>query len=168
MEKFLGYVMLYFSTYKRVFDYRGVSSRKEFFVFSAANSIIIGCIAIVLMNNRFYNNPYTSISDLIEVFNGTHTLFGLLLAAFGLPLVIRRIRDVGLRWYWFFAFVLYALLARAALIIVGSVYATDIFSVVDDIFDLDCILITDTLVTYIVSYTPLFVSSGKFQNSLSK
>ena len=102
----------YISAWKRAFDFKGRSNRKEYWQFTILNSII--CLISIISSTFFLslsNKGFSSInpsliSSAMSISLYTISLVGLLLF-FGsiwiaIPLTVRRIRDVGMSWKWIF------------------------------------------------------------------
>ena len=97
----------YLSAWKRPFDFKGKSTRKEYWHFLILNSIVI-LISYVLFLSAIAltNSVNSSFSVAISIPMYIISSIGLLLF-FGsiwvaLPLTVRRIRDVGMSWKWIF------------------------------------------------------------------
>ena len=97
----------YLSAWKRPFDFKGKSTRKEYWHFVILNSIVTAIsyflflYAIALTNDV---NSSFSIATSIPLYLissiGLLLFFGSIWIA--LPLTVRRIRDVGMSWKWIF------------------------------------------------------------------
>ena len=93
----------YISAWKRPFDFKGKSTRKEYWQFVILNSIItvisyllfLSAIALTNEVNSTISIPLYIISSI-----GLLLFFGSIWVA--LPLTVRRIRDVGMSWKWIF------------------------------------------------------------------
>ena len=96
----------YISAWKRPFDFKGRSTRKEYWHFVILNSIIFS-ISLIFILIGLSNGPNSfGISPFISIALYTISLVVLMLF-FGsiwiaLPLTVRRIRDVGMSWKWIF------------------------------------------------------------------
>ena len=92
----------YLSAWKKSFDFKGKSTRKEYWQFLIFNSIFMGFIVLgALLAASDFNFPVAVSIPFYLIF-----IFSLLLI-FGslwvtLPLTVRRIRDVGMSWKWIF------------------------------------------------------------------
>ena len=97
----------YISAWKRSFDFKGNSTRKEYWSFVILNSIFtVTSYLLFLSAIAFSNGVNSSSSVFISIPLYIISSIGLLLF-FGsiwvaLPLTVRRIRDVGLSWKWIF------------------------------------------------------------------
>ena len=96
----------YLSAWKKSFDFKGKSTRKEYWQFLIFNSIIFGVLFLLILIGAYYSNDFDSLPIAISriLFPiyaiGFLTLFGSIWVA--LPLTVRRIRDVGMSWKWIF------------------------------------------------------------------
>ena len=97
----------YISAWKRPFDFKGKSTRKEYWHFVILNSIVIFISYVLLLSAvALTNGVNSSFSFAISIPMYIISLIGLLLF-FGsiwvaIPLTVRRIRDVGMSWKWIF------------------------------------------------------------------
>ena len=97
----------YISAWKRPFDFKGRSTRKEYWHFVILNSIVIFISYVLLLSAvALTNGVNSSFSVAISIPLYLISSIGLLLF-FGsiwvaLPLTVRRIRDVGMSWKWIF------------------------------------------------------------------
>ena len=126
----------YLSAWKRPFDFKGKSIRKEYWHFVILNSIVtvISYVllfsAIALTNGVNSSFPVAvSIPMYIISSIGLLLFFGSIWVA--LPLTVRRIRDVGMSWKWIFfaslpyiggVFVLIFLTRSSMVVIDGNEY----------------------------------------------
>ena len=115
----------YFAAWRKSFDFKGRSTRKEYWIFFLVDFILFPIIFIFLniLQNLLINLSYVSLSYSYEsnalnssawseVFsNAAQSIsilsFLLLPISLGhtwtlLPLTVRRIRDVGMKWQWIF------------------------------------------------------------------
>ena len=115
----------YFAAWRKSFDFKGRSTRKEYWIFFLVDFIVFPIIFISLniLQNLLSTLSYGSLSYAyesnalnssagIEVFSIAAQLisilsFLLLPISLGhnwtlLPLTVRRIRDVGMKWQWIF------------------------------------------------------------------
>ena len=101
----------YFVAWRKSFDFKGRSTRKDYWIFFLIDTILFPIIFV------FLNVVQTLLVDLslnsgAEIFAIAGQLisilsFLLILIALGhtwtlLPLTVRRIRDVGMKWQWIF------------------------------------------------------------------
>ena len=106
----------YFIAWRKSFDFKGRSTRNEYWIFFLVDFILFPIIFVFLniLQNLHFSFLSTSLnSDVgIQVFNIIFHLinilrFVLLPISLGhtwtlLPLTVRRIRDVGMKWQWIF------------------------------------------------------------------
>ena len=97
----------YISAWKRPFDFKGKSTRKEYWQFVILNSIItVISYLLFLFAFALNNDANSSFSFAISIAKYIISSIGLLLFLgsiwVALPLTIRRIRDVGMSWKWIF------------------------------------------------------------------
>ena len=106
----------YFVAWRKSFDFKGRSTRNEYWIFFLVDFILFPIVFVFLniLQNLNFSFLSTSLnSDVgIQVFNITFHLinilsFVLLPISLGhtwtlLPLTVRRIRDVGMKWQWIF------------------------------------------------------------------
>ena len=93
----------YLSAWKKSFNFKGKSTRKEYWQFLIFNSIIFTFIILagVLVAAIDYNFPIAiSIPFYFIYIFCLLLIFGSLWVA--LPLTVRRLRDVGMSWKWIF------------------------------------------------------------------
>ena len=98
----------YISTWKRPFDFRGRSTRKEYWEFVFLNLIISFLSYIILTffitfskeSDSSLLSTITAIPLYIISVVGMLFVFGSVWVA--LPLTVRRIRDIGMSWKWIF------------------------------------------------------------------
>jgi len=97
----------YISAWKRPFDFKGKSTRKEYWQFVILNSIITVISYLLFLSAiALTNDVNSSFAFAISIPTYIISSIGLLLF-FGsiwvaLPLTVRRIRDVGMSWKWIF------------------------------------------------------------------
>lgn len=93
----------YLSAWKRSFDFKGKSTRKEYWQFLISNTIILGFAVLIgvlgAVNKDRLPVTISGAFYLISIV-GLLSIFGSLWIA--LPLTVRRIRDVGMSWKWIF------------------------------------------------------------------
>lgn len=75
---------MYYSTWRRLGDYRGFSGRKEFWVF------YLSLMIVFWGGNRIENQTVGVVATL-------YCMFALIPM---IPLLIRRLRDAGFHWAW--------------------------------------------------------------------
>ena len=95
----------YLSAWKKSFDFKGKSTRKEYWQYLILNSIIFVFLFLVpFVGTHFidFDDFPVAISMLLLLIYsiGLLSLLGSIWVA--LPLTIRRIRDVGMSWKWIF------------------------------------------------------------------
>ena len=111
----------YFAAWRKSFDFKGRSTRKEYWIFFLVDFILfpISFTFLNILQNLLTNLIYVSYESnalnsnvWIEIFSIAGQLisilsFILLPISLGhtwtlLPLTVRRIRDVGMKWQWIF------------------------------------------------------------------
>ena len=93
----------YLSAWKRSFDFKGKSTRKEYWQFLIFNAIILGFAVLTGVLGAANKDSFpVTISGAFYIISIVCLLliFGSLWIA--LPLTVRRIRDVGMSWKWIF------------------------------------------------------------------
>ena len=102
----------YLIAWRKSFDFKGRSNRKDYWIFFLIDSIVFPIIFIFLnvVQNLLVN--LSLYSDWYEIFSiaGTSiSILSFLLIPISLghtwtllPLTVRRIRDVGMKWQWIF------------------------------------------------------------------
>ena len=120
----------YLSAWKKPFDFKGKSTRKEYWQFLILNAIILGflvLIGVLLGSAADYSFPVAISTTLYLI--GLLLIFGSFWIS--LPLTVRRIRDVGMSWKWIFfvslpyiggVFVLIFLTRSSMVVIDGNEY----------------------------------------------
>ena len=90
----------YISAWKRPFDCKGKTTRKEYWHFVILNSIVTVISYVLFLSAIALNSG--AISTLLYIISsiGLLLFFGSIWVA--LPLTVRRIRDVGMSWKWIF------------------------------------------------------------------
>ena len=109
----------YFTAWKKAFDFKSRSSRKEYWSFNLLNIFLFVFLSVI--QHALLNISTVLIGD----FGDYELLFGLLIVLsktieifssliilgviwISIPLTVRRIRDVGMSWKWiFFALIPY-------------------------------------------------------------
>ena len=92
----------YFFAWKKAFNFKGKSTRKEYWQFLILNSIFL--VSFLLIRLLDFAN-YFSFPRVISIplyLLGFMLFFGS--TWISLPLTVRRIRDVGMSWKWIFLF----------------------------------------------------------------
>ena len=96
----------YTNAWKKAFDFKGRSSRKDYWFFQLFTGILISVMLLIYFfinkSPLFYQINIEILYKFLEI-----SLIFFLLFLFGtawvsIPLTVRRIRDVGMRWYWIF------------------------------------------------------------------
>ena len=102
----------YFAAWRKSFNFKGRSTRKDYWIFFLIDTILFPIIFVflnlvqsLLINFAFYSGWY-EIPIIAEKVIGILS-FLLIPIALGhtwtlLPLTVRRIRDVGMKWQWIF------------------------------------------------------------------
>ena len=94
--------------WKRPFDYKGVTTRKKFWFYFLSSLIISALIGV--LQKFFYTLGYAFIDSYVSYFFLviSHTfkiidvLFDIGLLVINPSIIIRRLRDAGKKWQWFF------------------------------------------------------------------
>tara|TARA_B100000073_G_scaffold199012_1_gene164766 strand:+ start:296 stop:799 length:504 start_codon:yes stop_codon:yes gene_type:complete len=125
----------YLSAWKKSFDFKGKTTRKEYWQFLILNSIIFGFLFLPILIGAYYFNDFDSLPvSVTRLFLPIYSI--VFLSLFGsiwvtLPLTVRRIRDVGMSWKWIFfvslpyvgsVFVLIFLTRSSMVVIDGNEY----------------------------------------------
>ena len=122
----------YLSAWKKPFNFRGKSTRKEYWQFLILNAIILGFAVLTGVLGAAKNDSFpVTVSGAFYLISivGLLLSFGSLWIA--LPLTVRRIRDVGMSWKWIFfaslpyiggVFVLIFLTRSSMVVIDGNEY----------------------------------------------
>ena len=105
----------YFTTWKKAFQFQGRSTRRDYWVFQLI-SFLVGVLSYVFVVLSNYFSYLKNIETGDELTLGIVRLLSLIIALLGfiptlilggsiwvgLPLTVRRIRDVGMKWQWIF------------------------------------------------------------------
>ena len=103
----------YFDAWKRPFDFKGISNRKEYWSFTL---MMIPVFILINTSQSFLNNLKDSLlntSGSLELLSTLVGITSLMIHIFSyfylcgvlwttIPLTVRRIRDVGKSWTWSF------------------------------------------------------------------
>ena len=103
----------YVSAWKRPFDFKGRSNRKEYwyfnllsifpFIFINLLSSLLNTVSLSLLSD---SGGFEFIATFSQIIVKTIEIFSLLLICgylwTSIPLTVRRIRDVGMSWKWIF------------------------------------------------------------------
>ena len=100
----------YFTTWKKAFKFQGRSTRKDYWFFQLISFLItllfllLNVIQNVLITYSFsFDNDFFQIlSNLITILSFIPAIIILGSIWVALPLTVRRIRDVGMKWQWIF------------------------------------------------------------------
>ena len=100
----------YFITWKKAFKFQGRSSRKDYWFFVLINFLIyIFSVLCSLTQGLVYQYSYDTGNSFLEILSYFISIFFVLplIILLGsvwvaLPLTVRRIRDVGMKWQWIF------------------------------------------------------------------
>jgi len=104
----------YFVAWRKSFDFKGRSTRKDYWIFFLIDTILLPIIFVFLnvVQNLLVGLSFKSGSFGAEIFAIAGQLisilsFILIPVSLGhtwtlLPLTVRRIRDVGMKWQWIF------------------------------------------------------------------
>ena len=97
----------YLSAWRKSFDFKGKSTRKEYWHFVILNSLVtvisyVLFISAIALTNGVNSSFSVAISIPLYLISsiGLLLFFGSIWVA--LPLTVRRIRDVGMSWKWIF------------------------------------------------------------------
>ena len=104
----------YFVAWRKSFDFKGRSTRKDYWIFFLIDTIFFPIIFVFLnvVQTLLVGLSFNSDSFVAEIFAIAGQLISILSfllvpIALGhtwtlLPLTVRRIRDVGMKWQWIF------------------------------------------------------------------
>ena len=100
----------YFNTWKKAFKFQGKSTRKDYWFFLLINFFISLLVIIFnLIQTLLRTYSFSSGNDFLLIFSNIITIVNLIPSIIvlgslwvALPLTIRRIRDVGMKWQWIF------------------------------------------------------------------
>ena len=100
----------YFTTWKKAFKFEGRSSRKDYWFFVLITFLIyIVSVICSAIQGLVYQYSYATGNSFLEILSYSLSIFLIvpLIILLGsvwvaLPLTVRRIRDVGMRWQWIF------------------------------------------------------------------
>ena len=100
----------YFTAWKKAFKFQGRSTRKDYWFFVLINFFIVLLLLIVsIIQNLFRTYYFSSGNDFLQILSNFITILSFIPALIllgsiwvALPLTIRRIRDVGMKWQWIF------------------------------------------------------------------
>ena len=109
----------YIAAWKRPFDFKGKSNRKEYWSFNLISVFLYSNFSLLLSLLDYRRLPLVSNFLYLLIFGYLWTC---------IPLTVRRIRDIGMSWKWiFFALIPYAgnvfaliFLSRPSLISIGE------------------------------------------------
>ena len=102
----------FFSTWKKSFDYSGISTRKEFWVFVVTTTIIIFPLALafelmsilLIILGDENSMPLLNLSAGFIDFLGYFYFWGSYVVFWSLS--VRRLRDLGKSWKWVFVLII--------------------------------------------------------------
>ena len=100
----------YFTTWKKAFKFQGRSTRKEYWFFVLINFFVtLLLIFFNLIQSLLRTYYFSSGNDFLQILSNFITILNFIPAIIllgsiwvALPLTIRRIRDVGMKWQWIF------------------------------------------------------------------
>tara|TARA_Y100000991_G_C21925776_1_gene328605 strand:- start:671 stop:1084 length:414 start_codon:yes stop_codon:yes gene_type:complete len=100
----------YFTTWKKAFKFQGRSTRKEYWFFVLINFFVtLLLIFFNLIQSLLRTYYFSSGNDFLQILSNFITILNFIPAIIllgsiwvVLPLTIRRIRDVGMKWQWIF------------------------------------------------------------------
>ena len=98
----------YFTAWKKAFKFQGRSTRKDYWFFVLIN-FFIGLLLLILNVIKLRIYYFSSGDDFLQILSNFITILIFIPAIIllgsiwvALPLTIRRIRDVGMKWQWIF------------------------------------------------------------------
>ena len=100
----------YFTAWKKAFKFQGRSTRKDYWFFLLINFFIVLLLLIFnAIQNVLRTYSFSSGNDFLQILSNFITILSFIPAIIllgsiwvSLPLTIRRIRDVGMKWQWIF------------------------------------------------------------------
>ena len=100
----------YFTAWKKAFKFQGRSTRKDYWFFLLINFFIVLLLLISnVIQNVLRTYSFSSGNDFLQILSNFITILSFIPAIIllgsiwvVLPLTIRRIRDVGMKWQWIF------------------------------------------------------------------
>ena len=100
----------YFTAWKKAFKFQGRSTRKDYWFFLLINFFIFLLFLIFSVIQSVLRTYYfSSGNDFLQILSNFITILSFIPAIIllgsiwvSLPLTIRRIRDVGMKWQWIF------------------------------------------------------------------
>ena len=100
----------YLTAWKKAFKFQGRSTRKDYWFFVLTNFFIVLLLLIFnVIQNILRTYSFSSGNDFLPILSNFITILNFIPAIIllgsiwvALPLTIRRIRDVGMKWQWIF------------------------------------------------------------------
>tara|TARA_B100000482_G_scaffold169640_1_gene135629 strand:+ start:219 stop:638 length:420 start_codon:yes stop_codon:yes gene_type:complete len=102
----------YFVAWRKSFDFKGRSTRKDYWIFFLIDTILFPIIFVFLnvVQNLLINlSLYSGWYEIFALAGQSISILSFLLIPIALghtwtllPLTVRRIRDVGMKWQWIF------------------------------------------------------------------
>ena len=100
----------YFTAWKKTFKFQGRSTRKDYWFFQLISFLITLLFFLLnVIQNVLITYSYSSDNDFFQILSDFITILSFIPAIIilgsiwvALPLTIRRIRDVGMKWQWIF------------------------------------------------------------------
>ena len=93
----------YISYWKRAFDFKGVSTRKEFWLGAVLPNTILEVVLFIVALLASIIGIAAFDSEILGILGWTlFYLFGFGTLIPSVAISIRRTRDIGKKWYWFF------------------------------------------------------------------
>ena len=100
----------YVTAWKKAFKFQGRTTRKDYWFFLLINFFIVLFFLILnVIQNVLRTYSFSSGNDFFQILSNFITILSLIPAIIllgsiwvALPLTIRRIRDVGMKWQWIF------------------------------------------------------------------
>ena len=100
----------YFTAWKKAFKFQGRSTRKDYWFFVLINFFIAFILLLFnLIQSVLRTYSFSSDNDFLQILSNFIIILNFIPAIIllgsiwvALPLTIRRIRDVGMKWQWIF------------------------------------------------------------------
>ena len=100
----------YFTAWKKAFKFQGRSTRKDYWFFVLINFFIVLLLLLFsVIQNVLRTYSFSSGNDFLQILSNLITILSFISGIIvlgsiwvALPLTIRRIRDVGMKWQWIF------------------------------------------------------------------
>ncbi len=100
----------YFTAWKKAFKFQGRSTRKDYWFFQLISFLITLLFLLLnLIQNLLITYSFSFDNDFFQILSNSITILSFIPAIIilgsiwvALPLTVRRIRDVGMKWQWIF------------------------------------------------------------------